>query len=344
MLKKFKKIVDNIIHSEKEKEKIIKRILENPNYLEKISNRWKNDEELFKGLINNVEEKYKANELGIIKKNEMMTIIYSQMGYELKNNNDFILKEMEIDSSIVGYASGDLKRSKNFVIAAIKKDSCSYRYINEDLKKDKKFVLELIKENPEVLVFVNNQIRNDKKFILEIIEENPKAFQFIDREIKPEIEVYLMKKKLDLYFENVNVEKLKETKELVSRIAELKANKENINRDLYFADVYDKTGYYEEINNYDKKIEELGKLNPKALKMADEIIKFGSSSTSDARKEIDLKIFNKAIDLKIEDQHKYNNIETKENVEEKINNKKSFNKDIGIKIQKKKKLKEGNER
>ena len=116
------------------------------------------------------------------------------------------------------------------------------------------------------------------------------------------------------------------TKELVNKIAELKADRENVNRDLYFADTYDKSSYYEEREKYERKIEELGKINPKALK----IVEFSSSPTSDARDEIDLKLFNKEIDKRIES--KNNNLENTKNK-------------IKINIPKKqKKLEKGNER
>lgn len=139
-----------------------------------------------------------------------------------------------------------------------------------------------------------------------------KSKKMVEKEASP------IRQKLDLYFENSNTEQLKETKELVNKIAELKADRENVNRDLYFADTYDKSSYYEEKEKYERKIEELGKINPKALKIANEIIEFGSSPVSDARDEIkiDLKIFNKEIDLKIDEQKKYIKIDkTEKNIE-----------------------------
>ena len=137
-------------------------------------------------------------------------------------------------------------------------------------------------------------------------------------EKKSEIETGSIKEKLDLYLENSNTEQLKETKELVNKIAELKADRENVNRDLYFADTYDKSDYYEAREKFEKEIEELGKINPKALKIANEIIEFSSSPALDAKDEIkiDLKIFNKEIDLKIDEQKKYIKIDkTEKNIE-----------------------------
>ena len=134
-----------------------------------------------------------------------------------------------------------------------------------------------------------------------------KSKKMVEKEASP------IRQKLDLYLENSNTEQLKETKELVNKIAELKADRENVNRDLY-----DKSSYNEEKEKYERKIEELGKINPKALKIANEIIEFGSSPASDARDEIkiDLKIFNKEIDLKIDEQKKYIKIDkTEKNIE-----------------------------
>ena len=88
----------------------------------------------------------------------------------------------------------------------------------------------------------------------------------VDKKIRTEIETGSISQKLDLYLENSNIEQLRETKELVNKIAELKADRENVNRDLYFADTYDKSSYYEEREKYERKIEELGKINLKALK------------------------------------------------------------------------------
>ena len=151
----------------------------------------------------------------------------------------------------------------------------------------------------------------------------------VDKKIRTEIETGSISQKLDLYLENSNIEQLRETKELVNKIAELKADRENVNRDLYFADTYDKSSYYER-EKYERKIEELGKINPKALKIANEIVVFSSSPTSDARDEIDLKLFNKEIDKRIEG--KNNNLENTKNK-------------IKINIPKKqKKLEKGNER
>lgn len=295
MLEKFKKMVENII---------IKNVLENPDYLKKISDKWKNNEEFFKGIMEKVEEKFKLNDFSVAEKIKTKLTIYSYMGEELKNNKNFILNAIDNDSFIIKYAGENLKSDKDFLVTAIKKNSHTFNFICDDLKRDKRFISELIKENPEVFKFATDQIKRDKEFILELIKENPKTLNFmdnVDKEIKSEIVSYFMRTKLDLYLENSNTEQLKEIKELVNKIAELKADRENVNRDLYFADTYDKSSYYEEREKYERKIEELGKINPKALKIANEIIVFSSSPASDAREEIDLKIFNKTVDLKIKE-------------------------------------------
>jgi len=46
----------------------------------------------------------------------------------------------------------------------------------------------------------------------------------VDKKIRTEIETGSISQKLDLYLENSNIEQLRETKELVNKIAELKAD------------------------------------------------------------------------------------------------------------------------
>ena len=191
-----------------------------------------------------------------------------------------------------------LERFKKF----INKVTGSYR---NDVKSEIEIDLKISNEE------IDKRIESKKNNLENTKNKAETNIPIVDKKNRTEIETGSISQKLDLYLENSNTEQLKETKELVNKIAELKADRENVNRDLYFADTYDKSSYYEEREKYERKIEELGKINPKALKIANEIVVFSSSPTSDARDEIDLKLFNKEIDKRIES--KKNNLENTKN-------------------------------
>ena len=279
------------------------------------------------------------------KKSEIETgSIKEKLDLYLENSNTEQLKETKELVNKIAELKADRENVNRDLYFADTYDKSSYY---EEKEKYERKIEELGKINPKALKIANEIIefgsspvsdaRDEIKIDLKIFNkeidkrieskinnlENTKNkaeidIPIVDKKNRTEIETGSIRQKLDLYFENSNIEQLKETKEFVNKIAELKADRENVNRDLYFADTYDKSSYYEEKEKYERKIEELGKINPKALKIANEIIEFGSSPASDARDEIkiDLKIFNKEIDLKIDEQKKYIKIDkTEKNIE-----------------------------
>ena len=317
------------------------------------------DKKSKKNNLENTKNKAETNIPIVDKKNrtEIETGSISQkLDLYLENSNTEQLKETKELVNKIAELKADRENVNRDLYFADTYDKSSYY---EEREKYEKKIEELGKINPKALKIANeivefgsspaldakDEIETDLKIFNKEIDkrieskknnlENTKNkaetnIPIVDKKNRTEIETGSISQKLDLYLENSNTEQLKETKELVNKIAELKADRENVNRDLYFADTYDKSSYYEEREKYEKKIEELGKINPKALKIANEIVVFSSSSTSDARDEIDLKLFNKEIDKRIES--KKNNLENTKNK-------------IKINIPKKqKKLEKGNER
>lgn len=105
----------------------------------------------------------------------------------LKNNKDFILKLIKKDQS-VGFIYSNLneilKADKEIALESIKNSIYSLDYIPKNLKEDKGFILEIIK-NKDVHITKNevklfNKYKNDKDVVLELIKKQEYTFLLLN--------------------------------------------------------------------------------------------------------------------------------------------------------------------
>lgn len=182
-------------HFSNNKDFMYQVITNNPDMLDMLSDRLKNDEAFILKLVRNssciditneiVKQHLKDKDFAIkCYRAKKLFADFAPYADEYSDDKEFLLLAVGRMGTDLKYASDRLKDDKEVVMAAVKNQGSALKFASDHLKNDDEVVLAAIKQYPEALKFASDRFKDDEKVVLAAIKKDRLAFEHISDRLK----------------------------------------------------------------------------------------------------------------------------------------------------------------